>query len=89
MTICNDGHEEICFEGYSCPLCETIKAMQQVEHTVNELDDLLNDAKLERMSNAKVISDLTNQLHNVEMELRTTYYQIDLLTKRVNELEHE
>ncbi len=24
MNLCNHGHEEICYEGRYCPLCDTI-----------------------------------------------------------------
>jgi len=25
MELCNDGHDEICYEGRECPLCKTIE----------------------------------------------------------------
>lgn len=33
MNLCRDGHEEICFEGRKCPLCDMRDDLQ------SEIDD--------------------------------------------------
>lgn len=39
MQICDDGHQEICFEGRACPLCQTISEKN------DEIDSLKGDIK--------------------------------------------
>ena len=34
MNLCDSGHDEICFDGYKCPLCAKIEEMS------SEIDDL-------------------------------------------------
>jgi len=31
MTICDDGHEEICYEGRDCSLCEANEKIKELE----------------------------------------------------------
>lgn len=52
MNLCNEGHEEVCFEGRKCPACS---AMEQLQDMVDSLND--DVAKLEKM-----IIDLENEL---------------------------
>ena len=40
MQICDDGHDEICFEGKDCPLC---KATQQIEELEKDNERLQED----------------------------------------------
>lgn len=44
MNLCSDGHEEICYEGRECPLCEVItRRNDQIE----QLEDQIADLKIE------------------------------------------
>ncbi len=31
MTVCNDDHDEICYEGRVCPLCEANDKIRDLE----------------------------------------------------------
>jgi len=44
MTICNDGHDEICYEGYGCPLCAMLDELLKRDDTVADLTNQLNEA---------------------------------------------
>jgi hypothetical protein len=37
MNLCNNNHQEVCFEGRECPLCQSVKELQQ------EIDALLEE----------------------------------------------
>ena len=47
MNLCSDGHDEVCFEGRKCPVCDTKSDMQKtidgLEKTVSELQNVLQD----------------------------------------------
>ena len=36
LTLCDSGHDEVCFEGRTCPVCEKIKE-------ISDLEDLIRD----------------------------------------------
>lgn len=41
MNLCSNNHDEICFEGRKCPLCEKIdEHNREVESLENEIDGL-------------------------------------------------
>lgn len=44
MTLCSDGHDEVCYEGRDCPAClllETIKEKDDEIQSLNlEIDSL-------------------------------------------------
>lgn len=46
MTFCDDGHEEICFDGRNCPLCDVIFERDQLASKVSDLQN--NIEELER-----------------------------------------
>ena len=29
MNLCNDGHDEVCYESRTCPACEKIKGLKE------------------------------------------------------------
>lgn len=37
MRICEDGHEEVCHEGRSCPACELKGEKKRLEEKIEEL----------------------------------------------------
>ena len=46
MEICEDGHDQVCFDGRNCPACELLKSNSDFEDKVydlNEKIDNLND----------------------------------------------
>lgn len=42
MNLCEDGHDEICFTGHKCPLCEKVS---ELDREINELQDRLSQAQ--------------------------------------------
>lgn len=68
MTICSDGHEEICFEGYKCPVCETIKELIQREEGENNLSELLNEARSDIKYYEQQITELEKRVAELEHE---------------------
>lgn len=39
MYLCNDGHDEICYEGKQCPLCECKSKVLQLEDDLSDKED--------------------------------------------------
>ena len=41
MTLCSEGHDEVCYESRNCPACEVIKEKdKEIEILKDEIDDL-------------------------------------------------
>lgn len=51
MTLCSDGHEEVCFEARDCPACE---AVTERDGLAKELDQLREE-----------YSDLENSIRTI------------------------
>lgn len=51
MNLCNEKHEEICFEGRKCPLCDMRDDLNhEVDSLMKELDAIktaLEDARMD------------------------------------------
>lgn len=48
LTICSDGHEEICYnETGECPVCKLIAELEGAEYEITELKDQIDDLKRE------------------------------------------
>jgi len=55
MELCRKNHDEVCFEGYSCPACEAIwsmekekdKEIEKLNEEKSELETRLDDAVAE------------------------------------------
>ena len=45
MNLCNNGHDEVCFEGKTCPCCYEI---QEREERISELENEINCVENER-----------------------------------------
>lgn len=43
MNLCNDGHDEICYEGRECPACELLKTISNQEDEIGNLKDEVKD----------------------------------------------
>lgn len=37
MNLCDKGHEEVCFEGRNCPVCEKMAEIEMLENDVCDL----------------------------------------------------
>lgn len=53
MELCSDGHDEVCYDGRNCPVCEQIK---ETESVVEDLQKA--EAEIERLKDE--ISELKN-----------------------------
>ena len=48
MSLCDDGHPEVCYAGRDCPVCEKLKEIEELEYTIKAKSDeidALKDAK--------------------------------------------
>lgn len=61
MDLCNDGHDEVCYEGSTCPLCEVIGEREDLLKENMELEERLEKANDE-------IDDLSDQVNNAGVE---------------------
>lgn len=52
MNMCDDKHQEVCFEGRQCPICQLLEAHAQ---ELKEKDDKIEELKL-------ALEDLENPL---------------------------
>ncbi len=43
MNLCSDDHEEVCYEGRTCPVCEVKQEKEkEIEACQDEIEDLKN-----------------------------------------------
>jgi hypothetical protein len=50
MTLCDDGHQEVCFDGRTCPVCTLIKEKDaELEGKDNEIQSL--HARIDELEN--------------------------------------
>ena len=47
MNLCDDGHEEVCFEGRNCPVCEKIEEIRELEKQIDDLKLRLEEEERE------------------------------------------
>ena len=59
LNLCNSGHDEICFEGHTCPFCEAIK---KSEKEVDDLNSVVSSLKDDVSSVEEKVRDLEDQL---------------------------
>jgi len=48
MTLCSDGHEEVCYDGRHCPVCAKIDDLKELQghlDRANEMIEALNAAE--------------------------------------------
>ena len=53
MNLCNAGHDEVCFDGRLCPVCE---AQLEIDRLERETEDLRNEIKEWEQASIKVIT---------------------------------
>jgi hypothetical protein len=46
MNLCDKKHEQICFDGYDCPMCEKNNETDRLEREIEELRDKVEDLEL-------------------------------------------
>jgi hypothetical protein len=49
MTLCDDGHDEVCYEGRFCPACVWRIKAEGMEQVIDNMRDEIKD--LERRDN--------------------------------------
>jgi len=52
MNLCSDNHDEICYEGRYCPLCdmrdELDESITELEREINDLRNTITDLEREK-----------------------------------------
>jgi len=43
MNLCNEKHDEVCFEGRICPVCEKMNEIAVLEGDITELKQQVKD----------------------------------------------
>jgi hypothetical protein len=47
MEICEDGHDQVCFDARNCPCCEVLKMNSDLDDKVFELNEEIDELKEE------------------------------------------
>lgn len=62
MNLCDDGHDEVCFDGRHCPVCEIIKDdkhyIDQLKETIDDLTQQLTDAETEQARYMEIFNEV-------------------------------
>ena len=45
MTLCDDGHDEVCYGGRNCPACELLKTISDNEDKIYSLEEEVKELK--------------------------------------------
>lgn len=45
MKLCDDGHNEVCYECKDCPVCEKITRISDLEDSIFDLSSELEEEK--------------------------------------------
>lgn len=40
MNLCDDGHDEVCYEGRECPACELKQERDELQLELDKIGDL-------------------------------------------------
>lgn len=43
MELCEDGHDQVCFDGRNCPACELLKTISDMEDQVFDLNEKIKE----------------------------------------------
>lgn len=62
MNLCDDGHEEVCFDGRHCPVCEIIKdyecTLEGFKDEIKDLTQQLTDAECEQARYMEIFNEV-------------------------------
>jgi len=47
MNLCNDEHQEVCFEGNICPVCDVKSELQEAEDDLAKAEARINELESE------------------------------------------
>jgi hypothetical protein len=47
MTLCDEGHDEVCYEGRNCPACEYRVKYENCQESLDQASELIDDLKQE------------------------------------------
>jgi len=45
MNLCDDGHDEVCYEGKKCPVCAVLKQNDDILKEIEDLQEQLRERK--------------------------------------------
>lgn len=62
MNLCEDDHDEVCYEGRNCPACAMKQQFSTAEDTILQLREELNDTNDALSDARKEIEDLKSQI---------------------------
>ncbi len=65
MNLCSDGHDEVCFDGRSCPVCDIIS---EKDEKINELETTILILKEETQST----QEMSDKIEQLEKDLQLT-----------------
>lgn len=43
MYLCDDGHDQVCYEGRNCPVCEEQTNVSALEEKIEELNEEIKE----------------------------------------------
>lgn len=61
MQLCEKGHKEICYEGdwkYGCPLCESIDIQKNLQNTIDNQTDKIEELTEQLDKSIKALIEL-------------------------------
>jgi predicted nucleic acid-binding Zn-ribbon protein len=74
MDICSHGHEEVCYESKSCPACDLLEQMKELEEQIKALEQ----------DHEKNMKEIEASLEIVKTENEEMKEHVDLNTLRKN-----
>ena len=45
MNLCDDGHDEVCYGGRKCPVCEVLKQNDDILKEIEDLQEQLREMR--------------------------------------------
>lgn len=43
MTLCDGGHDEVCYEVRNCPVCDKMEDIRDLEAKIEELEETIEE----------------------------------------------
>lgn len=47
LRLCDDGHDEVCYQGKDCPVCALLAEVKELKSNEQENLDQIDDLKIE------------------------------------------